>query len=227
MRRVLLAGLVAALTCLIMLSFIFPGSSPPVPLAVTFALTDEENRPLAGVPVRLVFGGKDWQSADAGVRVVTAEDGSARFTTPAVIRRRWSWVNVGFTPFSMPLRADHIAIALELPYVIPRREGGEATHQFLYTARIDRLPDGDCSTDDLDDLYAAAADGAFTTFIGANAAGPNFNGMIDGWNVASAGYKLSDFMLTAPRSEETGGSWRLKLGIMRRPKPVMMEDRRP
>lgn len=121
----------------------------------------------------------------------------------------------------MPFRADHIAIALELPYVIPRREGGEATHQFLYTARIDRLPDGDCSTDDIDELYEAAADGAFTKFIGTNAAGPNFSGMIDGWNVASAGYKLTDFMLTAPRSEETGQNWGLKLGVMRKPKPAI------
>jgi hypothetical protein len=205
--------------------FLLPNSRSPVPLAVTLKLTDEQYHPIAGVPVRLVFGGKDWQAADAGVRVVTGEDGTAQFTAPAVISRRWSWVNIGFTPFSMPLRADHLALGFEVAYVIPRREGGEATYQFLYTADIDRLPDGDCATDDLDKLYAAGPDGAFTKFIGANAAGPNFSGKIDGWEVSSAGYRMWDSMLTAPKGDDQ--TWRLKLGIMRRPKPVMMEYRKP
>jgi hypothetical protein len=143
-----------------------------------------------------------------------------------VISRRWGSTNIGFTPLRMPHRADHIAIALELPYVIPRREGGEATHQFLYVARIDRLPDGSCSTDDLDGVYEAAADGAFTKIIGSNAAGPNFSGTIDGWQLSSAGYKLSDFMLERPEDDEAGMTprdkiWRLKLGVIRFPKPVI------
>jgi hypothetical protein len=106
----------------------FQGSSQPVPLAVASQLNDEQYRPLPGGPVRIVFGGKDWQAADAGVRVVTDRDGRAHFATQAVIRRRWSSVSIGFTPFSMPFRADHIAIGLELPYMIPRREGGEAAY---------------------------------------------------------------------------------------------------
>jgi hypothetical protein len=61
-----------------------------VPLDVEFKLTDREYRPLAGVPLRLVLGIEDWQAADAGVRIVTGEDGAARFTTQAVIdRSQW------------------------------------------------------------------------------------------------------------------------------------------
>jgi hypothetical protein len=199
------------------------GPRAAVPLDVEFKLTDSDNHPLAGVPVRLVFGSGDWRAPDAGIRIVTDQDGSARFATPAVIGRRWSFVNVGFTGFSMPFRADHIAIAAELVFVVPKRDGGEAEHRWLYTADVDRLPDGDCSTDDLDKVYASGPDGRFTKLVGANAAGPNFTGLVDGWRLDSAGYRMWDYMLT--RVETAGGrtEWHLRLGLMRKPKPVLVQ----
>jgi hypothetical protein len=222
MTRVLL-GCLGGLACLASVPLLFwRGGAEPTSLDVEFKLTDDEYHPLAGVPVRLVFGTSDWQAPDAGIRIVTGEDGTARFTTEAVVGRRWNFVNVGFTPFSMPFRADHLAVAAELAFVLPGRDGGETTHRWLYTADINRLPDGDCNTDDLDKVYAAGSDGRFTTLIGANAAGPNFSGRIDGWALGSAGYKLSDFMLSRVDGAD-GKAWHLKLAIIRKPKPVVVK----
>jgi hypothetical protein len=219
-----LTWLLACIVCLAGLAigalFLMRGPDAPVPIEVVFKLTDDDNVPLAGVPVRLVFGTSDWRAPEAGLRIVTDREGAARFTAPAVVARRWSSVNIGFTGFSMPFRGDHLAVGVELAYVLPKRDGGETTFHWLYTADIIRLPDGDCSTDDLDRVYAAGTDGRFTTLVGRNAAGPSFTGRVDGWELSSAGYRLSDFMLSRPADE--GKPWRLRLAIKRRPKPVIM-----
>ena len=114
-----------------------------VPLDVELKVTDHDYKPLAGVPVRLVFGLPDWQSPDAGVKVVTGDDGIVKFTADAVIERRWSSVNVGFTPLRMPVRVDHLSLAAELVFTMPKREGGDVDHRFLYSAYIERLSGGD------------------------------------------------------------------------------------
>ena len=197
------------------------GTARPVRLDVDFKLTDIDYKPLDGVPLRLVLGVKDWQAADAGVRVVTAADGTAKFSTQALIDRRWSFSNVGFTPLSIPFRADHILVAAELAYALPKKDGPDAIHHWLYTADIDRMPDGDCNSDDLDRVYSAAADGRFSTLVGSNAAGPNFETVVDGWLLSSAGYQLWDFMLEPDKTDTTGQHWHLKLGIKQRPKPLL------
>ncbi len=225
MRRILFGCLAAAAALAAVLLVLFRSSSGrTVSLEVEFKLTDPDYQPLSGVPVRLVFGGKNWQVSDTGIRIVTGPDGSARFATAAVINRRWTFVNIGFTGLSVPVRADHVMIAMELAFVVPRKNSADAVHRWLYTADIDRLPDGDCSSDDLDKVYDLGADGAFSKLVGVNAAGPNFNGLVDGWQVSSAGYKLWDFMLTAPPDGAAAGKpWHLKLGLMRKPKPVPVQ----
>jgi hypothetical protein len=207
-----------------LLLWMWGGTRRTVPLEVELKLTDQDYQPIGGVPIRLVFGTKDWQAENAGVRIVTAEDGTARFVTQAVIKRGWHFVNIGFTPFSMPLRSDHLFLGAELDFVVPRKEGGEAVHHFLYTADVNRLPGGDCSTYDLDKLYGAGPDGRFTTLIGTNAAGPNFDGSVDGWTLSNAGYRMWDSMLSRPDEEVSTGekTWHLKLGLMRKPKPVLL-----
>jgi len=159
-----------------------------VPLDVEFKLTDIDYKPLPGVPLRLVLGAADWQAPDAGVRIVTGEDGTARFTTQAVVDRRWDFSNIGFTPLRMPFRPDHIAVAAELPFAMPKKDADDIIHRWLYTADINRDPGGDCSTDDLDKVYEAGADGHFSKLIGGNASGPNFHTLVDGWMLCSAGY---------------------------------------
>lgn len=220
MKLILLGGLVC---CVAIAAFVVirSGAGRAVSLDVDFKLTDIDYHPLAGVPLRLVVGAKDWQSADAGVRIVTAADGTATFSTPAVIDRRWNFSNVGFTPFSIPFRADHVAIAAELPFVLPKKGASDIVHRWLYAADIDRMPDGDCSTEDLDDVYEAGPDGRFSKLVGSNAAGPNFNVIVDGWLLSSAGYQLWDFMLEPDKADGTGRHWHLKLAIKQRPKPVL------
>lgn len=224
MRRILLGSLAvaAALAAVLLVAMRFwPARS--VALDVAFTLTDQNNQPLPGVPVRLVFGGKDWQAPDAGARIVTAADGTARFTTAAVVERRLTFVNIGFTGLSMPVRTDHLPIALELAFTVPQKAGGDVVHRWLYSADVDRLPDGDCTSDDLDNVYDVGTGGAFTKLIGRNAAGPNFDGLVDGFRLNAAGYKLSDFMLRAPAAAAPGEPWHLKLGLKRMPKPVLVQ----
>lgn len=223
MRRMLFGGLaVATALAAVLLVLLMRGwSARTVALDVEFTLTDQNNQPLPGVPVRLVFGGKDWQAPDAGVRIVTAANGTARFTAAAVVDRRFTFVNIGFTGLSMPVRADHLPVALELAFVVPQKSGADVTHRWLYTADIDRLPDGDCTSDDLDNVYESGAGSAFTKLVGRNAAGPNFDGLVDGFRLDAAGYKLSDFMLTAPAAG-LDQPWHLKLGLKRMPKPILV-----
>jgi hypothetical protein len=223
MKRVLLGSLACLAAVALWLSLIGASAGEPVPLDVELKLTDQEYRPLPGVPMRLVFGVKDWQAPDVGVRIVTAEDGTAQFATQAVVDRRWVFINVGFTPLSMPSRADHVAIAVELPFVMPQQLREDVTHQWLYKADIDRLPDGDCSSDDFDKVYEVGSAGAFTKLVGSNAAGPNFDGLVDGWRLSSAGYKLWNFSLQPSESAAPDKSWRLRLGLMRKPKPVLLQ----
>jgi len=212
-----------ALACLAVMPLTLARIAPAraAPLHVDFKLTDEEYRPLSGVPVRLVFGAGDWQAPDAGTRIVTAADGTATFTIDAPVSRRWQFRNVGFTPFSWPVRTDHVSLAAELEFVLPKKDGPDTVHHWLYTAEIDRDGSGDCSTDDLDKVYEAGQDGRFTKLIGSNAAGPNFDVNIDGWALSGAGYKLSDFMLEPENTAAGEKRWHLKLAIVRRPKAVL------
>ena len=108
----------------------------------------------------------------------------------------------------------------ELPFVLPKKGGVDIVHHWLYTADIDRMPDGDCSTDDLDDVYEAGIDGRFSKLIGTNAAGPSFNTVVDGWQLSGAGYQLWEFMLEPDKADTAGQHWHLKLAIKRRPEPV-------
>jgi hypothetical protein len=215
--------LLGGLVCLGIVAFMIvrSGAGRTVSLDVEFKLTDLDYHPLAGEPLRLIVGAKDWQAPEAGLRIVTSADGTAKFTTQAVIDRRWNFSNLGFTPFSIPFRADHIAVAAELPFVLPKKGGSDIIRQWLYTADIDRMPDGDCSTDDLDDVYERGPDGRFSKLVGTNASGPNFIAIVDGWLLSSAGYQLWDFLLEPDQADTTGQHWHLKLAIKRRPKPVL------
>lgn len=219
MRRVLHACLV----CLVVAPMAFSrgAHAETVTLEVDFKLTDRDYHPLAGVPLRLVFGAGDWQAPAAGTRIVTDAEGTAHFTTEAVVDRRWHWSNVGFTPLSMPSRVDHIAVAAELEVAVPRRDGGETVHHWLYTADIDRFRDGDCATDDLDEIYEAGPDGRFTRLLGSGASGPNFAMRLDGFMLHGAGYRMWNYLLAPDAGDATGKRWRLRLGLMRFPKPIL------
>lgn len=186
-------------------------------IEVHFKLTDKDYQPVPGVPLRIVLGEKDWQSPDAGTRLVTDANGQAVFITTSIIDKRIVWDNVGFTPFSLPKRVDHLSLAAELETVLPQKGGEDVPHRWLYTAEIYHYPDGDCSTDGLVKIYEAATDKRFTTRLG-EGIGQNFKMNIGGLVLSGMRYQLWDYRLSASQAD---AHWSLKLGLMRMPKAVI------
>ncbi len=194
-----------------------------VPLDVDFKLTDLEYAPLAGVPVRLVFGaGKDWQGADAGNRIVTADNGEARFTTTAFIEREWRTTSFFFVP--VPGRVNHLMIAAELERSLPLDDQGKQwSARFLHTMDIYSYGDGHCVTNEFMNLYRKDESGCFAQPVPRAPLPAGSPGTA--WKVPELGnqllwgmgYKPSNFSL---RPDASGQGWTLKLAIARLPLPV-------
>jgi hypothetical protein len=64
------------------------GHTESITLSVEFKVTDQNNIPLSGEPTRITFAGEDWQSPDAGERLVTDASGAAQFVVVAEIDKR-------------------------------------------------------------------------------------------------------------------------------------------
>lgn len=195
----------------------------PVKFHVQLKLVDDDNKPVAGVPLRLVIGipnwdADGWQKPDAGVRIVTDKDGAARFTTDGIVDPTWTWVNLGFTPFSMPVRVRHAGIGFEVVRVLPSKSG-DVTYRCFYTADIDRRGNGDSSTDDLDRVYEAGPDGRFTKLLGKDVSAPQSVIQKDGLMLAGSGYNLADFALDPVG--DGAKEWTLMLALKQHPKPVL------
>ena len=187
-------------------------------IQVHLKMTDEAYHPLPGVPARIVLGAKDWQSPDAGTRVVSDEKGEAVFTTTSIIDKRIVWENVGSTPFSLPMRVSHLALAAELETVLPQKNGDDVSHHWLYTADIHLYKGGDCSTDGLTKIYEAGKDGRFTARLG-EGVGHNFQANLGGLVLSGMRYKMWNYMLSKPAADTQ--PWTLELGLMRLPPPVI------
>jgi hypothetical protein len=140
------------------------GSPRAVTVEVAFRLGDHRNFALGGAALRLVLGRGDRADPEIGTRFVTDREGCAAFTMAAVIDRRWRWVNIGFTPLSLPFQTDHIAIAVEMAQIIPLPEG-EISLPWLHTLQIDRFADGTCSSFGIERVYAANAGGRFERLL--------------------------------------------------------------
>jgi hypothetical protein len=185
-----------------------------VTVDVHFKLTELEapDRPLPGVPVRLVLGqGPNWQDPNAGNRFVTDDKGEARYSAPGIVDRRWSVT----TGLSLPQRSDHIMLAAELEQLIPT-SGGQYRHlQWLYTLDIDCYTTSDCASSDISAVYARDAKGRFTVKgVPPDLKMPELGGMI----LTGPGYKATDFFLRAADAERK--RWTVKLTLQRTPSPV-------
>jgi len=78
---------------------------------------------IPGEKVRLILGDAPaWQNATAGHALVTDEKGEAVFTMDVKLDKTFIWQNAGFTPFSLPVRAEHLQISVELPPSFPARK---------------------------------------------------------------------------------------------------------
>ena len=144
-------------------------SGQTVPIDVKFTLLDVKDPyatpfpPLAGATVRLVLGeSPNWQHPDAGHKFVTDAKGEAHFTMDGLIDTRWRSRNIGFTPFSMPSRADHMKIAVELEHNFPpEKEGPLKVFRWVLTMDLDCFR-GQCSTVGFMGIYTPDAQGRFT-----------------------------------------------------------------
>lgn len=207
--------------------FLIPAMTPrAAPISVTFKLIELEkpDRPLAGVPVRIVLGKvADWQGPNAGRRFVTDSKGEAHFTAGGIVDRRWRTVPLGTTGLSVPKRADHIMIALELEQLVPTASGKYKHYQWLHTLDIDCYTSSDCSTSDIVAVYTRDKKGRFTVKGEPGPAGYGHPGLkmpeLGGMILSDPGYKVSDFFL-AP-ADSSRKRWNLRLTLERRPAPVM------
>jgi len=191
------------------------GRTQPVPVHVSFQLTDLDYNPLPGETVRLVFGeGVNWRDPQSGTRFATGTNGAAQLTVPAILDKRWQWVPIGFTAFSVPVRTDHLRIFAELEQLVPLRENRLTLH-VLYRMDIFRRSDGTCSTSDFTEMYTPDAKGRFTARVppeGLRVPGP------EGLVLHGQGYQSWDHLLEP--DGEGGNGWKLKLAFKRHPPPV-------
>ena len=224
MKPFVAACLIAAMGMLGPVTFCSPQPAR-VSLHIALRLTDKSNKPIAGMPIRIVAGipdwdAGDWRGPDAGVRAITGADGTAALTTNGIVDRRWVWEPVGFTPLSIPVQIYHTGVGFEVAEVLPSRHG-DVVHHFFYTAEVDRYADGTSGTLDLDRLYEAGPNRRFTHLLGTGVSSPQSVITIDGLALSGAGYRLSDFELDPMGDAGSAKQWNIRLMLRQFPKPVL------
>lgn len=194
-------------------------AAQPATVKVDFRLTAfESTQGIAGAEVRLALGaGSEVLQPAQGHRFTTDAEGRARFTLQVPIDRRWISVPVAQTGLSVPKRADHLRIALELDQALPQADGRQPVHRWLHLLDIDCLADGSCASHDIVEVFAADTHGQWTRplrFGRVNADVPELGGLA----LSGPGYRLADFQLTPEGSGRS--QWTLRLWLQRRPAPV-------
>jgi hypothetical protein len=197
-----------------------------VPINVDFTFLDVIDNyqvpypPLPGEPVRLVLGETpDWQNPDAGHKFVTDEKGEAHFNMNALIDARWQSRNIGFTPFSMPVRSDHMKISVELAHKFPLEQNGPAKiFRWLLTMDLDCFRGGGpCSTVGFMGIYTPDAQGRFTKALVRQGGTeswkvPELNGNV----IYGMSYQVADFLMSKDADDPNKRT--LRLGIKRLPR---------
>jgi hypothetical protein len=188
-------------------------SADPLTLAVEFRLTDLEDRPLPGAPVRLVLGSTPgWQSGSAGLRFVTDASGAYRWAGPVALDKHWRKLPTNFfsSLVSRPQQTDHIRMAAELEYM---------TFSWLYVVDVYRFPGGGEVLLEGFSVYTRDARGEFTNKAKRDA---------DGWMMADLGglaltqpgYEPSNVMLEPDPADPSRQRWRLRVTFKKSPAPV-------
>jgi hypothetical protein len=187
-------------------------AAQPLPLDVTFRLTDLDYKPIAGAPVRIVFGSDpDWQAPDAGRRFVTDANGEHRFTASVVIdkRSRKRPTNFADSLLSRPQATDHLKVGAELEY---------AGFRWLYVVDVDRFPNSDVMLDDFS-VFSADAQGRYVHK--AKQQGRDwFIADLRGLALTGPGHEPWNFMLKPQDGDATAKRWTLVLSFKRAPEPV-------
>ncbi len=193
-----------------------------ITLAVTLKLTDDDYKPLANQSVRLTFSGQDWRSPNAGQRVVTDANGVAHFTAVVQIDTQAQSRNVGMTPFSVPVRTDHLLIAAELPRVLSV-DGHEKVFHWLYTENVFRYSSGETSGGYIDSIFGKGPQGRFDKQLEPNLSVVHMAQRTDPEQRAiggDEGYVPTDFLLDRDDTDKAHPRWTLSLGFKRMPRPL-------
>jgi hypothetical protein len=185
----------------------------PATLAVEFRLTDLDDRPLPGVPVRLVLGSApDWQSAGAGHRFVTDEGGMHRMAVPVVLEEQWRKRPTNFLS-SLASRAqqtDHLRVAVELPYM---------TFGWLYALDVHRFRgSGDVLLEGFS-VYTRDARGQFTTKAKHDGRAWMMADL-GGAALTHPGHEPGTVMLEPDPADPGKRRWTLRITFKRAPAPV-------
>jgi hypothetical protein len=184
-----------------------------VSLHVRFTLTDLDYRPIAGAPVRVVFGSDPgWQHQQSGYRFVTDSKGEHRFDARVNLDKQPRKMPTNFVGslLSGPQLTDHLLIGAELEY---------ATFRWLYTVDVYRFPGGADVQLDGESVYSRDAQGDFTRKASHDE---------DGWRMAdlgnlvltAPGHEAWNFMLQPDAADEKGSQWTLEISFKRSPAPV-------
>jgi hypothetical protein len=189
-----------------------PTGAQPVTLDVTFTLTDLAYKPIAGVPVRLVFGSDaEWQGTTAGQTFTTDANGTHRLSASVVLEKRWRKAPTNFVGslVSRPQLTENLMIGAELPYM---------TYQWLYTVEVARFPAGDVMLDGFS-VYTPDAQGRFTRRAREDSSGWKMADL-DGLILTGPGHVPWDYMLEPDPADPTHKRWRLKIAFKQSPPPV-------
>ncbi len=184
-----------------------------VALRVRFTLTDLDYRPIAGAPVRVVFGSDPgWQRQDSGYRFLTDAKGEHRFEARVNLDKQPRKLPTNFVSslLSGPQLTDHLLIGAELEYT---------TFSWLYTVDIYRFPGGDDVLLDGESVWTRDSHSDFTRKASHDA---------DGWRMAdlgnlvltSPGHQPWNFMLQPDPTEKAETQWTLDMAFKRSPAPI-------
>jgi len=190
-----------------MILFAASAAAQTVPLDVSFKLTDLDYKPLAGVPVRIVFASDaGWQNANAGRRIVTDAKGEAHFTASVAIDKRLRKMPTNFVDslFSHPKQTDHLLVAAEMEYM---------SFHWLYVVEVARFEGGDTMLDDFA-VYTRDAHGNFTQKIRSDEHAW-YPAELGGLALTGPGYQVFDFLL-----DRDANRWKLRLAFKKSPPPV-------
>lgn len=185
----------------------------PVTLAVEFRLTELDDRPVSGVPVRLVLGAvPDWQSGGVGHRFVTDDGGMHRMAVPVALEEQSRKRPTNFLS-SLTSRAeptDHLRVAVELPYM---------TFAWLYAVDVYRFRAGGDVLIEGFSVYTRDARGQFTTK--AKHDGRTWM-MADlgGLALTHPGYEPGTVALQPDPADPAARRWTLRIALKRAPAPV-------
>jgi hypothetical protein len=189
-----------------------PALAVPVVLAFSFTLTDLDYKPLAGVPVRVVFDSDPKsQQADAGHRPVTDAKGETRWEAQVELQEQMKKVPTNFVGslLSGPQRAQFLRVAAEMTYF---------EQPWLYTVDLYRFAGGDTLQDD-SAVYTRDERGAFTRKAKRDKNGWTMADM-GGLVLTMPGFEACNFALDPDPADPTHKRRTLKLAFKKAPAPI-------